>query len=598
VAGCFLFAGCATVFAGFVAEGYILWLANGVVLAYLLLAPRHRWTAYLLAGSAAHLIGSALLRTAWPLNLIVTPLDALEVFATAALLRPCNRKLPDFTSREYLLRFIAIAVIGVPLAAGCVFAVLSASFFHMPIALALLRWSTADGLGAGVTIPACVAIFRTRFRRSHLHRIDLFYLPLVLAASIAVFALSDQPLYFVIYPILIVVLLRMGMGWAAMATLSVSAIACWCTGRGMGPFNAGGRFTQLEASLFLHVFIASALFMLYSVSVVLESLLSTEHRLGKIAALHNLVTENSRDLIVIADFNGNRSYVSGAVSGFAGWNRQELLEIPSLELVHPNDRESVVAKLTPLKEGADGTDFECRMKRKDGRYGWVEATARTIRDPHTQVPVGILNTARDITERKLAEKRLEDAYHAVEALAITDGLTGLANRRRFDQSLIAEWRRSMRTHLPLSLLLIDADHFKAYNDTYGHLRGDSCLKQIAEAAQDVVARPGDLVARFGGEEFAVLLPSTAIDGAAHIAEEICTLLRTKKLPHKGNATGLVTISIGCASLVPRLGQTSTNLIELADEALYQAKRNGRNSVCCSRSEDVIQAPQAVSGKSA
>src|ERR1019366_2356353 len=103
---------------------------------------------------------------------------------------------------------------------------------------------------------------------------------------------------------------------------------------------------------------------------------------------------------------------------------------------------------------------------------------------------------RDVTAQKNAEQQLQDAYNAVEALAVTDALTGLANRRRFDQCLTSEWRRAMRDRNPLSLLMIDADMFKSYNDTYGHPRGDSCLKQIAESAQDVVSRPGDLVARF------------------------------------------------------------------------------------------------------
>ena len=117
---------------------------------------------------------------------------------------------------------------------------------------------------------------------------------------------------------------------------------------------------------------------------------------------------------------------------------------------------------------------------------------------------------------------------------MTDALTGLANRRRFDQYLATEWRRSMRDRQPLSLLMLDVDEFKIYNDTYGHQRGDSCLKQIAEACMDVVSRPGDLVARFGGEEFVVVLPNTQNEGALLIAGEICEALRSRRLPHSGN----------------------------------------------------------------
>jgi diguanylate cyclase (GGDEF)-like protein len=166
----------------------------------------------------------------------------------------------------------------------------------------------------------------------------------------------------------------------------------------------------------------------------------------------------------------------------------------------------------------------------------------------------------------------------METLVVVDALTGIANRRRFDDSLTTEWRRALREGSKLSLLLIDADHFKRYNDTYGHVRGDSCLKQIAEAALDVVLRPGDLVARYGGEEFAVVLPGTDEIGAKAVAEDICQAVRNRRLPHEGNAPGIVTVSIGCATIIPQRGKTSQDLIESADQALYRAKGRGRNRV--------------------
>ncbi len=180
-----------------------------------------------------------------------------------------------------------------------------------------------------------------------------------------------------------------------------------------------------------------------------------------------------------------------------------------------------------LRAGRDDVVIECRVRKRNGEYLWVEAALRLVRDPATGIPSGILNTVRDISERKRSEQQLREAYRSVEALALTDGLTGLANRRRFDQYLAAEWRRSMRECQPLSLLMLDVDLFKMYNDTYGHQRGDNCLKQIAEACMDVVSRPGDLVARFGGEEFVVVLPNTESEGALQVANEICESLRSR-----------------------------------------------------------------------
>jgi diguanylate cyclase (GGDEF)-like protein len=127
--------------------------------------------------------------------------------------------------------------------------------------------------------------------------------------------------------------------------------------------------------------------------------------------------------------------------------------------------------------------------------------------------------------------------------------------------------------------MLDVDLFKSYNDTYGHQRGDSCLKQIAESCLDVVSRPGDLVARFGGEEFVVVLPNTDSQGAMYVANEICAALRGRRLPHTGSPFGIITISIGCATLVPQADRHAPDLIAIADQVLYSAKHNGRNQVC-------------------
>jgi diguanylate cyclase (GGDEF)-like protein len=240
-----------------------------------------------------------------------------------------------------------------------------------------------------------------------------------------------------------------------------------------------------------------------------------------------------------------------------------------------SDPEGFLRRVRELYEDPDSND-QCEIPLKDGRT--LERYSTCLRS----VDGGYLGRVwffRDISGRKQAEKKLHDAYDAVEALALTDALTGLANRRKFDQAFNGEWRRGLRDHRPISLLMIDVDLFKSYNDTYGHPRGDNCLKQVAEAAQDVVGRPGDLVARFGGEEFAVILPNTTSEGALQLAAEIGDAMRARKLPHSGNPFGIVTVSVGCATMVPAFGQHAVNLIELADEALYKAKHGGRNQVC-------------------
>jgi diguanylate cyclase (GGDEF)-like protein/PAS domain S-box-containing protein len=302
-------------------------------------------------------------------------------------------------------------------------------------------------------------------------------------------------------------------------------------------------------------------------------------RLEQIASLHSLVTENSRDGILIADFGGRLSYVSPAMQRITGWSAGELTRLGGSWVIHPDDRERVKKAVNELRAGAGSGIVEYRMRMRDGGYLWVESSFRVYVDSLTGTPAGTMNMVRDISERKLAEQELQAAYRAAEVLAAVDALTGLANRRRLDQCLEGEWRRGLRDRRPLSFLLIDADYFKAFNDTYGHLRGDSCLKQIADSALDVVKRPGDLAARYGGEEFAVLLPDTDEDGAMEIANELCESLRRRRLPHSSNPYGIATISIGAGTIVPSLGQPVKTLIEMADAALYRAKLTGRNRVC-------------------
>ncbi|VBB08864.1 nucleotide cyclase [Lucifera butyrica] len=168
----------------------------------------------------------------------------------------------------------------------------------------------------------------------------------------------------------------------------------------------------------------------------------------------------------------------------------------------------------------------------------------------------------------------------LEKLSLVDGLTGLANRRYFDEVLDKEWRRALRNGDNLSIILLDVDFFKKYNDHYGHLAGDDCLRQVGNVLKDSVKRAGDLAARYGGEEFAVILPSTPWEGAFIIAEKMRRNIESLQIAHQvSEVSSYVTISVGVASLKPEMDMIPDILIRNADDALYQAKRNGRNKVC-------------------
>ncbi|RYF53593.1 MAG: GGDEF domain-containing protein, partial [Comamonadaceae bacterium] len=174
---------------------------------------------------------------------------------------------------------------------------------------------------------------------------------------------------------------------------------------------------------------------------------------------------------------------------------------------------------------------------------------------------------------------LAQANQRLELLSNTDGLTGIANRRHFDEALAHEWARAQRSHSPLALIMLDVDVFKHFNDHYGHLAGDACLQALAlTLVQTGARRDGDLAARFGGEEFVVLLPGTDLQAAAEVARQIQAAILQLALPHEGAPAGIVTVSFGVASLAPQRDQLPQELVRHADRAMYRAKQAGRNRI--------------------
>ena len=176
---------------------------------------------------------------------------------------------------------------------------------------------------------------------------------------------------------------------------------------------------------------------------------------------------------------------------------------------------------------------------------------------------------------------LKQKTDLLEKLAMIDGLTGIPNRRNFDERLELEWRRALRDQQPLALVMADVDHFKSYNDHYGHGAGDICLHNVARALLVSLSRPGDIVARYGGEEFVALLPETDLAGAHQVAERMRRQVMSLNLPHEGSDAALLTISLGYTALstFDRPAQSVQSLLAEADAGLYQAKQEGRNRTC-------------------
>ncbi len=272
-------------------------------------------------------------------------------------------------------------------------------------------------------------------------------------------------------------------------------------------------------------------------------------------------------------------YIGPQIEELLGWPQGSWLgAMDWIERIHPDDREYTANFC--IRQSEEGVDHEAdyRALKADGSYVWIRDVVHVIRDANgaTSDLVGFMF---DISERKRMEEELVALNRKLVAWSLQDDLTGAASRRLFDQTMESEWLRGQRSQESLSLVVFDIDNFKQYNDRYGHVQGDQCLARVAGAIRLLPWRSTDLLARYGGDEFVLVLPETALDAAQHLAEKCRAAVARLALPHEGSAHGQVTISMGAAALVPQDDMRYTALIEQADRMLYQAKKNGRNQVC-------------------
>jgi diguanylate cyclase (GGDEF)-like protein/PAS domain S-box-containing protein len=247
-------------------------------------------------------------------------------------------------------------------------------------------------------------------------------------------------------------------------------------------------------------------------------------------------------------------------------------------LVHPDDRAHIseavrLARLTASKS----FNSEYRMRHTNGHYVWINMRAETVEQDEQGHASRVMGTFRDISYQVRAEHELKRANEQLLALSVTDALTGVGNRRLFDRELATEWARATRQEQPLALLLIDIDYFKRYNDYYGHQAGDDCLRQVAQLLANATQRSTELLTRYGGEEFAILMshPSGA-ETAEMMAQRCIERVANAAIPHANSQVATtVTLSIGVVWRLPKVGETVAEFVRAADEALYAAKADGR-----------------------
>jgi diguanylate cyclase (GGDEF)-like protein/PAS domain S-box-containing protein len=307
---------------------------------------------------------------------------------------------------------------------------------------------------------------------------------------------------------------------------------------------------------------------------------------------YKFLAENCADILCSVGADHMIHYASPSSLHILGWKPEEMTGKDFGDFVFPEDV-SVLdeAEAADVNGGAADSQAMVRMIKKDLTAVWTNINARCVRDPVTGKPRAYVLAMRDVTERKVLEEKLS-------ALAMTDALTGLWNRRAFDQFLRREWKRTVRDESQLSLLLLDLDHFKSLNDQHGHPLGDEYLVGVASAITDSV-RASDVVCRWGGDEIAIILPATDQAGAARTAEKVRAAVEALRFRVRKNADEWVSVtaSIGAATAISQPdGSVTTpqNLLLAADKALYRAKHGGQNRVVVA--PPVVPVTQEADGK--
>jgi diguanylate cyclase (GGDEF)-like protein/PAS domain S-box-containing protein len=286
---------------------------------------------------------------------------------------------------------------------------------------------------------------------------------------------------------------------------------------------------------------------------------------------YRLLADNIADIVILLDGRGTLLYVSPSVEPVLGLRGSDLIGKSCFDLVHSDDKERILATTAELSSPDSASTVAFRIARADGSVAWVEINFKLASERNDDEKTKFVGVLRDVTQRKTMEDELNSLNGRLAQLATTDGLTGLSNRRTFDGFL----HREYSDQDTLSVLLFDIDHFKGYNDTFGHQAGDECLKAVAKAIADATSNTSGMSARYGGEEFAIVLPNVSEANALRVAEAVRLTVRSLGVPNPASPRGYVTVSVGVST---RTAATldEAMLVGDADLALYEAKRQGRN----------------------
>ncbi|MBX7432231.1 diguanylate cyclase [Mycobacterium sp. Y57] len=557
----------------------VVWLAAAPQLVALLTSPRRHWPAYLVSFAVFQYVPAWLLLGQRPELAALSTVTAV-VFAAAVLRSDQDWVFGRTDSLRSWRRFVLYGVVIAPAFAGLIGAagvlVHQTAVDAHSLAMTALIWYLAEAVGIAFLTP--VLLRWQRYWRRYSPRqfaISIGLAVLMVALGIAAAVESNFVLLFLTGVPALLVLIEFGIAAAFWQLAIGAAVILGTTFAGLGPFNANAA-TATQAMMHAQVFLLAG----YAMVVMVAAALEERNRLSALDRasheVYDLVAELTGDLVLVLDARGNVLH-----NAFAGHSN---LDLPSDRItraewerhIHPDDLHLISNRMI---SGPAGPSLPFRVRTLDGSWNWFVVYLRAAGDGLTAAIM------RDVTLEREVRDSLTD-------LANSDALTGLANRRGLTQRAREIWLRAHELEQPLTALFVDIDHFKGFNDHFGHQAGDSCLRDVADVLQHLAAPEECVPARYGGEEFAVLLagcrdPYTFATGLA-------SAIRALEIPHPDSPSGVVTISIGVARTDLRRAPRGTDpdvvvgsLLERADRALYVAKSKGRNRISMSPDERLL-----------
>ena len=552
-----------------------VWIGNGIFVGWLLSRPTHQWPGYLAAGFLTEATLRLLLLGWLPQRLGSSAMNLMEVLLVAGAVR---RLVPDIgdPSHYFTLGRIATGSTFVACAlSGVVVAGMATATFGTPFPRNFITWYAAHVVGMVIAAPFTLVALRQGLGSIAVHERGAFFTWIVVFMLVAgvVFYQSRYPLLFLLYPPLLWGAFRHRFAGVVVGVSLLTLIGVVATARGHGPLALiDPRFDGLHHTLLLQVFIGVACLMTFPVALGMAERSRLMSRIRSSELRYRMLADYSHDIVVRMRADGQRLYVSPSAKDILGWEPEELLT-SRWDLVHPDDRTMQLEAMSRLLASGEPNTAMYRLRHKDGHYVWIEAVARTLPSVDDEGVMDIIYTGRDASLRVVAERALLASQRELETLARVDSLTGLPNRRQFDERLALAVARSQRSGLPVALLYLDIDYFKRINDSHGHGVGDRVLRTFAERLSGCV-RAGDLAARLGGDEFVVLVEDALLPQAAEIIARKLIAMMDADIVVDGIRVRATT-SIGIAYC--RFRTNAEDLMAAADAALYSAKKAGRNT---------------------